>query len=187
MRSLKTLLGLSLAGSLLALAPDASAGCGGRPGAVVADLGLHVVNFGYQRALGCYVTLQATGGLYVPWTVSSDVFGLGGGRDGSITVGGLGLRARAFVHPLGTAPAGLWISPFVQGGVVRANPPSGDLYGPAFAAGLSVGWTWHLGERWLLGLGLGAQYHRVSFQGSTDAPGFSRLGPTVDINVAYRL
>lgn len=178
-------LGLSLAASLVALAPDASAVCGERPGAVVADLGLHVVNFGYQRSLGCYLTLQATAGLYVPWTVSSDVLGLGGGRDGSITVGGLGLRARAFFHPLGSAPSGLWISPFVQGGVVRANPPSGDLYGPAFAAGLSVGWTWRLGERWLLALGLGGQYHRVEIDGRADFPGFSRFAPTVDINVGY--
>lgn len=181
------LLGLSVMASLGALTTDAKAACGERPGALVADLGLHVVNVGYQRAIGCYVTLQATAGLYVPWMVSGDVLGLGGGRDGSVTVGGLGVRARAFVHPFGDAPSGLWISPFVQGGVVRADPPTGDLFGPAFAAGLSVGWTWRLGERWLLGLGLGAQYHRASFEGSTSAPGFSRLGPTVDINVAYRL
>jgi Protein of unknown function (DUF3575) len=181
------LLAIPFSLSLLTLASAAHAECGGHRGALVADLGLHVVNAGYQHALGCYVTAQATAGLYVPWTVSNDVLGLGGGRDGSVTVGGFGLRARAFFHPLGEAPAGLWISPFVQGGVVRASVPGRDLYGPAFAAGVSVGWTWRLGARWLLALGLGAQYHRASFNDSTDAPGFSRLGPTVDINVAYRL
>lgn len=173
--------------AMISFSPAAQAQCDARPGAVVADLGLHVVNAGYQHTLGCYVTVQASAGLYVPWVVSNDVLGLGGGRDTSITVGGLGLRVRAFVHPFGHAPSGMWVSPFVQGGVVRADPPSGDLYGPAFAAGVSVGWTWTLGERWLLGLGVGGQYHRASFEGSTDAPGFSRFGPTVDINVAYRL
>ncbi len=180
-------LSVSLAGLLLAVATDASAECGERPAAAVADLGLHVVNLGYQRSFGCYLTLQATAGLYVPWMVTNDVFGLGGGRDGSIAVGAVALRTRAFIHPLGSAPSGLWVSPFVQGGLARAAAPTGDLIGSAFAAGVSVGWTWRLGARWLLGLGLGAQYHRASFQGSTDAPGFSRIGPTVDINVAYRL
>lgn len=160
--------------------------CTERPDAVVADLGLHVVNVGYQRTLGCYVSVQASAGLYGPWVVNNNVLGLAGADHdppGDV-IGGV-LRVRAFVHPFRHAPTGLWVSPFAQGGLVTATRAGASQLGYAFAAGLSVGWTWRLGERWLLALGLGAQYHRVEINGSADFPGFSRFAPTVDINVGY--
>ncbi len=162
--------------------------CARRPNALVADLGLHVINVGYQRTLGCFVTAQASAGLYSPWMVNSNVLGLAGGdHTPAGDVIGVVLRARAFVHPFGTAPGGFWVSPYVQAAVVGATRGGQSLTGPALAAGLSIGWTWLLGERWLLGLGLGAQYHTATFDGAATFPGFARFAPTVDINVGFRL
>jgi hypothetical protein len=178
---------LAALASLLATRAAAAQDCVARPNAVVADLGLHVISLGYQRTRGCVVTVQASAGLYSPWTVNSNVLGLAGAdHDPPGDVIGFALRARAFVHPFGTAPGGLWVSPFVQAGPVRATVGGVASGGLAAAAGLSVGWTWLLGERWLLGLGLGAQYHTASFDGSAAFPGFARFSPTVDINVAFR-
>lgn len=161
--------------------------CGQRPNAIVADLGLHVINLGYQRALGCHVVVQSSAGLYGPWTVNSNVLGLGGGtQDPAGDVIGFVVRGRAFVFPFGHAPGGFWISPYVQAGPVTGTRGGEKLVGPAFASGLSLGWTFRLGERFLLGLGLGGQYHRTSFAGSIARPGFSLFGPTVDINVGVR-
>jgi hypothetical protein len=183
---LRLALPLALA-SLLSTRAAAAQTCVGRPNAVVADLGLHVINVGYQRTLGCLVTVQASAGLYSPWTVNSNVLGLAGAdHDPAGDVIGLVLRARAFVHPLGTAPGGLWVSPFAQAGPVSATRGGASLGGLAVAAGLSVGWTWLPGDRWLVGLGLGAQYHTARFEGSTAFPGFARFSPTVDINAGFR-
>jgi len=161
--------------------------CTLRPNAIVADLGMHVINLGYQRTLGCYVVAQSSAGLYGPWTVNSNVLGLGGGAqnpDGDVI--GFVVRGRAFVFPLGHAPGGFWISPYVQAAPVTGTRNGKKLVGPAFASGLSIGWTFRLGERVLLGLGLGGQYHRTSFAHSTARPGFSLFGPTIDLNVGVR-
>ncbi|MCC6994381.1 MAG: hypothetical protein IT370_07115 [Deltaproteobacteria bacterium] len=156
-----------------------------RRNAVVADLGLHVVNAGYQRTLNCTVALQVSAGLYGPWTVNKNVAGLAGGDRDADVVGAV-LRARLFVFLRRRAPLGPWLSPFVQGGLVRATVAAGsEQSGSALAGGLAAGWTFRVARRWLLALGLGAQLHRVSVDGSTDAPGFARLGPHVDINVNY--
>ena len=157
------------------------------PNAIVADVGLHVVNLGYQRTVSPFVVAQMSAGLYGPWTVYNNVWGLGGGeRPAPPEVIGFAVRGRAFVFPFGHAPGGFWVSPYVQGGVVGATREGRKLRGPAFATGLSVGWTFRLGSRVLLGLGLGGQYHRASFEGSSAVPGFSRFGPTVDINLGFR-
>lgn len=167
-------------------APDPKS-CTDKPNAVVADLGLHVINLGYQRTFGCYVVAQSSAGLYGPWTVNSNVLGLGGGdQNPPGDVIGFVVRGRAFFFPLGHAPGGFWISPYVQGGPVSGTRNGKSLVGPAFASGLSLGYTFRFGERVLLGLGLGGQYHRTSFAGSTARPGFSLFGPTVDINVGVR-
>lgn len=155
-----------------------------RRNAVVADLGLHVVNAGYQRTLNCTVALQVSAGLYGPWTVNKNVAGLAGGDRDADVVGAV-LRTRLFVFLRRRAPLGPWLSPFVQGGLVRATVAGSKQSGNALAGGLAVGWSFRVARRWLLALGAGAQLHRVSVDGSTDDPGFSRLGPHVDINVNY--
>lgn len=168
-------------------ATPAKAPCTEKPNAIVADLGLHVINIGYQRTFGCYFVAQSSAGLYGPWTVNSNVLGLGGGEQNPPgDVIGFVVRGRVFVFPLGHAPGGFWISPYVQGGPVSATRSGEKLVGPAFASGLSLGWTFRLGERVLLGLGLGGQYHRTAFAGSAARPGFSLFGPTVDINLGVR-
>lgn len=159
--------------------------CSAPPNALIADLGMHVVNAGYQRTLGCMLSLQLTAGLYGPWTVDNDVLGLGGGHRTATNVGFI-VRGRAFVHPLGTAPTGFWISPFVQGGPVVDTDAGSKLAGRALAGGISAGWAFGLGESWLLALGAGAQYHTVSYDSSTAPPGFALFGPTLDVNVGFR-
>ena len=155
-----------------------------RRNAVVADLGLHVVNAGYQRTLNCTLALQVSAGLYGPWTVNKNVAGLAGGDRDADVIGAV-LRTRLFVFLRRRAPLGPWLSPFVQGGLVRATVAGEQQSGSALAGGLSVGWTFRVARRWLLALGAGAQFHRVSVDGSTDDPGFARVGPHVDINVNY--
>jgi hypothetical protein len=182
----------SLAAALLAYgeaaAADEASSCVRRPNQIIADLGLHVVNGGYQRALGCTFSAQMSAGLYVPWTVNRDVFGLGGGnRSPPDDVAGLIVRGRGFVHLAGDPQAGPWLSPFVQGGVARATRADERVWGRALAGGLSAGWTFAFGERWRLALGAGAQYHVAQFGETAARPGFARFGPTIDVNVGFVL
>ncbi len=135
-------------------------------------------------ALGSGSSLQVSAGLYGPWTVNKNVAGLAGGDRDADVVGAV-LRTRLFVFLRRRAPLGPWLSPFVQGGLVRATVAGETQSGNALAGGLAVGWTFRVARRWLLALGAGAQLHRVSVDGSTDDPGFARLGPHVDINVNY--
>lgn len=163
-----------------------------RPNAIVADLGLHVVNAGYQRTVNCWIVLQASAGLYVPWMVNDNVFGLGGGErkpDGVLDVAGFVVRARPFFFPTGSAPTGFWLSPFFQAGYVRGLPPEengASFGGYAQSLGMSVGGNIPLGSRVLLGLGAGAQMHAAFFHGNTNPPGFATVGPHVDINLDVR-
>jgi hypothetical protein len=153
---------------------------------VLLDLGLHVVNAGYQRAVGCYLVLQASAGLYAPWLVNNNVLGLAGGdHDPPGDVLGGVVRLRAFITPLGDAPGGLWLSPFAQVGAVRGSRAGGARPGVAFAAGLSVGWAWVIARRVLLAVGVGAQLHLAAFDGTFAFPGFLRAAPTLDLNVGY--
>jgi hypothetical protein len=157
--------------------------CLEHPSALVADLGLHVVNAGFQRTVSCYLAVQASGGLYVPWTVNANVLGLGAGRPAAATadIAGFVIRVRPFFFPFATAPTGLWLSPFLQAGVVQGE----GLTGLAMAQGVSAGGTFRLGSRVLIAVGVGAQLHVVWFRGSTQWPGFALPGPTVDINASY--
>ncbi len=160
--------------------------CDRDPNAVVADLGLHVVNLGFQRALGCVLVVQASAGIYRPWTVNLDVLDMGDDGDEDGDVGGFVFRARPFVFPLGDAPSGFWLSPFGQVGPVSATRGDEDVSGWTYAVGLSAGYTFALGERFLLALGAGAQYHVARLDGSSEFPGYARFAPTADLNVSYR-
>jgi hypothetical protein len=157
--------------------------CLEHPSALVADLGLHVVNGGFQRTVSCYLAVQASAGLYVPWTVTGNVLGLGAGRPAAppLDIAGFVVRVRPFFFPFGTAPTGLWISPFLQAGVVEGEGGAGL----AMAEGASIGGTFRLGSRILVALGAGAQLHVVWFRGNTERPGFALPGPTLDLNVSY--
>ena len=171
---------------MLLAATNATAECAERPNALIADLGLHVVNAGYQRSFGCHLAVQASAGIYRPWTVNYDVLGMGGGDDDPDgDVGGFVLRLRPFVYPLGSAPSGFWLSPFGQLGPVSATRGAQSVSGLAYAAGLSAGYTFLFGQRVLLAIGAGAQYHVARLDASTEHPGFARLAPTADLNLGY--
>lgn len=160
-----------------------------RRNAVLADVGLHVISLGYQRTTDRFLSLQVSAGLYVPWLINSNVGGLAGEEpQPQRSVQGGVLRLRCFVHPLGRAPDGLWVSPFAQLGMVSGQRELEKVQGATFAVGLSLGWAWRIRDRWLISLGVGGQLHRAAFPGPaggpglTEAPGFVRFGPTVDLN-----
>ncbi|HEU4407771.1 MAG TPA: hypothetical protein VFS43_21075 [Polyangiaceae bacterium] len=156
------------------------------PNVVVADLGLHVVGVGYERVFSDRWSAQAAAEFYSPWTVNRDFLGLGGSRwDGTQDLAGGGLRVRAFFTPLG-GPGGLFVSPFVQAMAVRATVRGEAEGGAAWAAGAAAGYGFLLGERVLLRLGAGAQYHAARVRGGDEPPGFSGLFPHLDLNVGYR-
>jgi hypothetical protein len=182
----------SVAVAAPAVADPASASerCTFHPNAMVADLGLHVVNGGVQRTVSCHLVVQGSAGLYVPWMVNGNVLGLGGGDrppDGVWDVFGFVVRVRPFLFPLGKAPVGFWISPSLQAGFVRGATVTGEsLAGFASAYGLSLGGTFPIGSHVLVGVGAGAQLQFAVFRSNTDKPGFALPGPTVDLNLGYR-
>jgi hypothetical protein len=179
---------LGLGAAVLPKAASAEGTCLAEPHALLADLGLHVVNVAYQHTLDCYAVLQVSAGLYVPWTVTRDVLGLGGGRatgDAATDLAGGVVRVRSFLFPTGSAPTGFWISPFYQLGYVRAASETTDLHGLAQASGVTVGGTFRIATHWQVALGGGAQFHLASLGGTTAEPGFALPGPAIDLNVGY--
>ena len=141
----------------------------------LADLGLHVIGVGYQRTLRPWVAVQASTGLYSPWTE----------YDQPSDMLGVFLRARAFFHPLGGAPAGLWISPFAQYGLGSTRDGAERRLSGIWGVGGSLGWSLLLGQRVLVAVGGGVQYHAVEVLDVAGKPGFAKVGPTIDGNLGY--
>ncbi len=155
--------------------------------AIVLDLGQHVVGVGYQRVVSPFASLQAAADYYQPWTQNSDFLGLSGEANKGGDLKGFVVRTRVFVHPMGHAPEGLWISPYGQTGIGWAfrDGYAGRIAGTVYALGASVGYTVLLRRSILLGGGLGAQYHAARFPGGGAPPSFSRLYPQIDIQVGW--
>jgi hypothetical protein len=154
---------------------------------LIADLGQHVVAFGYQASTSRWIAAQLVGGYYQPWTQNINFLGLSGDANKGGDLRGVIARGRVFVHPFGAAPTGLWISPFVQAGIGWGLRGDDRRAGPVSAAGVSVGYSALLGESILLGGGLGIQYHEARIPGGDAAPRFSRYYPQVDIQLGYAL
>lgn len=158
---------------------------------VLADLGLHIVALGFQRVVSPRIGLQASAGIYVPWTQTKDVFGLGG--DGAAPPGtraagearGGMIRLRPFVYLGEKALRGPWISPFVQGGFISADRQGVAQRGPAAAAGVTAGYAWLVADRVHALIGGGLQVHGAKVPGGAGYPSFLRAFPTVDIAVGY--
>lgn len=158
---------------------------------VLADLGLHIVALGVQRVVSPRVSLQASAGIYVPWTQTKDVFGLGG--DGAAPPGtrsagearGAMIRLRPFFYLGEKALRGPWISPFVQGGFINADRQGAPQKGPAAAVGVTAGYAWLIANRVHALLGGGIQVHGAKVAGGSGYPSFLRAFPTVDIAVGY--
>lgn len=154
---------------------------------LIADLGQHVVAFGYQASTSRWIAAQLVGGYYQPWTQNINFFGLSGDASKGGDLRGVIARGRVFFHPFGAAPTGPWVSPFVQAGVGWGLRGDDRRAGPVSAAGVSVGYSALLGESILLGGGLGIQYHEARIPGGDSAPRFSRYYPQVDIQLGYAL
>ena len=153
--------------------------------ALAFDLGQHVVGVGLQHTDSGYLSVQAVVAYYQPWTQNINFLGLSGDADKGGDLRGAILRARVFFHPWGDAPTGFWLTPFVQGGIGAGLRNDVRKVGPVAAGGLSAGYTGRIGERVLLGGGLGLQYHYASIPDGSGPPSFSRLYPQVEIHVAY--
>ena len=152
---------------------------------LVADLGQHVVGFGYQRSTSRWVAAQVTASYYQPWTQNIDFLGLSGEANKGGDLRGMIGRVRVFFHPFGAAPAGFWISPFAQAGVGWGLRNGERRAGPVSAVGTSVGYSTLLGSSVLLGGGFGIQYHAAKIPGGEGPPRFSRYYPQVDIQLGY--
>ncbi len=158
---------------------------------VLADLGLHIVALGVQRVVSPRIALQASAGIYVPWTQTKDVAGLGG--DGAAPTGtrsageprGAMVRLRPFFYLGEKALRGLWISPFIQGGFIGADRAGIAQKGPAGAIGVTAGYAWLVASRVHVALGAGIQVHGAKVAGGSGYPSYLRPFPTVDIAVGY--
>ncbi|MDP2270347.1 MAG: hypothetical protein Q8N23_30225 [Archangium sp.] len=146
--------------------------------AIVADLGLHVVGVAYHRSLSERVIASIGVDLYVPWTFTQNALGLSG--DYRSDLAGLVLRARTYF----VLWRGLWVSPFLQGGVGRVSEPPAQSMGFVGAAGASVGYAFVLFEHLLLSAGLGAQVHGA-WIGGRSPPSFFGAWPHVDLIAGY--
>jgi hypothetical protein len=167
---------------------------------ILADLGLHIVAVGVQRLVSPRVSLQASAGLYVPWTQTKDVFGVSGDDHAADTGGSLRrsgdpqggmIRLRPFVYlgpgSEGRGLRGLWVSPFIQGGWVTADRNGTSRTGPAAALGATVGYAWLIADRVHLSLGAGLQVHAARVPGGDGFPSFFQPFPTADISLGYAL
>ena len=150
---------------------------------LVADLGLHVIGVGYQATISPAWSAQVALDAYVPWTENFHV--LGDGDLASTDVAGVVVRQRLFFYPFGAAPAGLWISPFVQYGVVWATRDDELRSGATIAFGSTAGYALLISEAFHVSLGGGAQYAAARVSGGEGSPSFAGLRPTVDILLGY--
>jgi hypothetical protein len=167
---------------------------------ILADLGLHIVAVGVQRVVSQHVSLQASAGLYVPWTQTKNVFGVSGDDHAKDTGGSIRrsgdpqggmIRLRPFVYlgpgSQGQALRGLWVSPFIQGGWVTADRNGTSRTGPAAALGATLGYAWLIANRVHASLGAGLQVHSAKVPGGDGFPSFFQPFPTVDISLGYTL
>ena len=165
---------LIVAASLLAAEPESPA-----PGqAIVADLGLHVLGVGYHRAFSNRVIGAVSVDLYVPWTYTQNTFGLSGSYRSDLA--GLVVRGRAYFILV----AGLWVSPFIQGGAARATVGGGTAFGGVGALGATIGYAGTLFDHLLISGGLGVQLH-AAWMGATSPPSFLGAWPAVDLVIGY--
>lgn len=146
--------------------------------AIVADLGLHVVGLAYHRQFSARVVGSLGVDLYVPWTFTQNSLGLSGTYRSDLA--GLVIRARVYFMLW----RGLFVSPFLQGGLGRVTEPPVAELGGVGAAGASVGYLFLLFDHLLLGAGLGAQVH-AAWIGGRSPPSFVGAWPHIDLLAGY--
>lgn len=147
---------------------------------VIADLGLHVVGVGLEHRASSHTAVSASVDLYAPWTQ------MGNDDKGGTDVLGAILRVRPVFYLQGDAK-GLWVSPFVQGGLGWGLVDGERHRGTVYAIGAAIGYAWMVGPV-LLSAGIGAQYHHASFDvPGRDTPSFGGVWPHVDLVAGYTL
>jgi len=147
---------------------------------VIADLGLHVVGVGLEHRATSHTAVSASIDLYAPWTQ------MGNDDRGANDVLGAVLRVRPVFYVQGGG-AGLWVSPFVQGGLGWGLVDGERHRGTVYAIGAAIGYAWMVGPV-MLSAGVGAQYHHASFDvPGKDTPSFAGVWPHVDLVAGYTL
>lgn len=140
-----------------------------------ADLGLTVVNAGYEQPLGDHGAVQLEAGIFgtyfLPWfDLGDDVVGFGGG-----------VRTTWFARDTGRGP---YVAAYLRVNRISGDDAAGAEHtGIGVTAGAFVGWAFGLTERLDLRVGAGAQYIHL------DAGPLAASTPFValDLVVGYRL
>lgn len=143
-----------------------------------ADLGLSVIQLGYEHRLGRHVSASLSAGVFgsyfLPWFgLGDDVVGLGGG-----------VRVTWFSRPSGR---GFYVAPYARGHRVSGDHDGMHGSGFGFSAGAFAGWAFGLGDKIDLRVGVGAQF--IDHYVDTPAGRATTATPFValDLVVAYRL
>jgi hypothetical protein len=145
---------------------------------VEADLGSGVLGVGFERTFAPAWSGRVTVQLERPWYT-----GILGGTESDV-IGG-GVEVRPFWFARGDAPYGLYVSPFARLALIRATDGLAEpATGIGWTAGITAGWGWRLGARYLLRLGAGVQYW--AFEVDDGAAGVAGVYPDVDIVVGRR-
>jgi hypothetical protein len=151
------------------------------PNLIEADLGSGVVGVGYERTFAPAISGRFTLALNRPWYTKS-VFG---GHESDVV--GFGAELRPFLFPLGTAPQGLYVSPFARLVAIQAQDDLPEkVSGIGWTAGMTAGYGFLLAdERLLLRFGAGAQYWAFEIEDDAGTAGVKGVYPDVDIIVGY--
>ncbi len=142
---------------------------------IQADVGLTVINLGYEEPIAKHWAFQVEGGIFgtyfLPWfDLGDEVRGWGGGT-----------RLTWFARECGRGP---YIAPYLRVNRISGDDEAGVAHtGFGIAAGVFAGWAFRLHERLDLRVGIGAQYIYL------DAPPLGASTPFValDAVIGYRL
>jgi hypothetical protein len=174
---LKTCVTVSvLVASWLAIAAPARANGGEahavapRKDSVNADVGLAVIGLGYHRVLHPRVEIQLQAQFFSPWFVTPGVGGFGG-------------QLRPYFFLSGSAPAGVYISPFVRAAYVLGRIGEVEGAGPAVSVGAAFGQSFLLARRVALRGGLGLQYLSYEVRSESATAKIQTLYPTIDLSL----
>lgn len=141
----------------------------GRKNSVNADVGLAVLGLAYQRVLHPRVEIQLQAQFFSPWFVTPGL-------------GGLGLQLRPYFFLSGSAPAGVYISPFVRAAYVRGRIGEVEGAGPALSVGAAFGQSFLFARRAVVRGGLGLQYLAYEVAADSGAAKIQTFYPTIDLS-----
>jgi hypothetical protein len=145
---------------------------------IQADLGLSVIQLGYEHRLSRHFSASLSAGVFgsyfLPWfDLGDNVIGLGGG-----------VRVTWFSRKSGR---GFYVAPYARGHRVSGDHEDMHGTGLGFSAGAFAGWAFGIGDKIDIRVGAGAQFidHYIDTPAgrSTSSTPFVAL----DLVVAYRL